>query len=257
MECGAARKKLQAEFAVQNGRGRIRSVPPDQSLPKSEIRGPKPEGSPKSEVRRKGWNREQAAFPASSLSGFGLRISFGFRASDFGFGRFACGGTSKTRPTGGAPLRIATLAASRLAGVSGARQREIRQIPVTLAALPLSIPYIRALRDATSLAGWTGLALGLGTGREREGGGFQQAYNRLATCLQLPCNYGPTLVLLRCCPGGTREPRLRSSSRKAALLRPQDSAPRGGTGKTRPNRRIGTGPQPQRFRTMALPSESG
>ena len=35
---------------------------------------------------------------------------------------------------------------------------------------------------------WIAPALGLGNGREREGGRFQQACNRLATCLQLPCN---------------------------------------------------------------------
>ena len=95
---GQRKPSRQAPPAPAGSLGRFRSVPPAPSLPKSEIRGPKPEGSPKSEVRRKGWNSGQAVSEATNLSGFGLRISFGFRASDFGFGRLACGGTCKKRP---------------------------------------------------------------------------------------------------------------------------------------------------------------
>lgn len=81
-----------------------------------------------------------------------------------------------------------TLAGSRQTGVRGAREFEIRQFPVTLGSLPPSILWTRALGDAALLAGWAAPVLGLGPGWEREGGGFQQACNRLATCLQLPCN---------------------------------------------------------------------
>ena len=85
--------------------------------------------------------------------------------------------------TGGrAHLPSTTIAWSRLAGASGTRQREIRQIPVTWATLPLSIPYSRVLRDAIPLAEWTGLVLGLGIGRERAGGGLREARNILGTC---------------------------------------------------------------------------
>jgi hypothetical protein len=44
--------------------------------PKAEIRNPKEARSPKSEI---GGRR------MPSFSGFGIRISFGFRPSDFGF----------------------------------------------------------------------------------------------------------------------------------------------------------------------------
>ncbi len=73
----------------------------------------------------------------------------------------------------GAHVVRTTIAGSRQTRVSGARQLEIRPISVTLATLLQSIPYIRALRDATPLAGWTAPVLGLGTGREREGGSLQ------------------------------------------------------------------------------------
>ena len=66
-----------------------------------------------------------------------------------------------------AHLLSTTIAGSRLTGVTGARQLEIREILVTLAALLLSLSYGRALRDATLLAGWAALVLGLGTARER------------------------------------------------------------------------------------------
>ena len=81
-----------------------------------------------------------------------------------------------------AHLLSTTIAGSRRTGVSGARQPEIRHILVTWATLPPSIPYSRALRDGTPLAGWTGLVLGLGTGRKREGGKLREARNILGTC---------------------------------------------------------------------------
>ena len=112
-----------------------------------------------------------------------------------------------------------TIAGSRPTGVRGVCQLEIRRIPVTLATLPQSIMITRAWRDALMLAGGTAAVLGLGPGREREGGRFQQACNRLATCLQLACNYGDTPALPRCCPGAVRGPRPRFSNRKATLLR--------------------------------------
>jgi hypothetical protein len=71
---------------------------------------------------------------------------------------------------------------SFLMGGSGARQREIRQIPVTMATLPPSILHRRVQRDATPLAEWTAPVLGLGTGREREGGRLKEARNMLGTC---------------------------------------------------------------------------
>ncbi len=141
-----------------------------------------------------------------------------------------CGAISSLRVY----LLSTTIAGRRQAGVSGARQLEIPQIVVTLATLPQSIPYTRALRDATPLEGWTAPVLSLGSGWGREVGSLQQACNRLATCLQHACNYGDTPALLRCCPGAARGPRPRSSSRKAALLRRQSSASRGCTGKKRP-----------------------
>ena len=70
---------------------------------------------------------------------------------------------------------------SGLTRVCGARQREIRRVPVTLATLLLSIPYGRAPRDATLLAGWTTRLLDLGTGRESEGESLQEARNMLGT----------------------------------------------------------------------------
>src|SRR5436190_18401951 len=51
----------------------------NEHVNKSEIRNPKSEGIPKSEIR-KGYARFEGAF-----SDFGIRISFGFRYSDFGF----------------------------------------------------------------------------------------------------------------------------------------------------------------------------
>jgi hypothetical protein len=83
--------------------------------PKSETGGPKPESSSKSEVRRRAWKSAQAAPEASSLSDFELRISFGFRASDFGFGRLAYSGTCKLRPTHGRVSRLAAWRPSPLA----------------------------------------------------------------------------------------------------------------------------------------------
>ena len=68
--------------------------------------------------------------------------------------------------------------------VAGAEMK----IGVTSATFPQSISYTRNLRDATLLARWAAPVLGLGTGRERGGESFQQACNRLATCLQLRCN---------------------------------------------------------------------
>jgi len=130
-------------------------------------------------------------------------------------------------------LRTA-IAGLRQTGVSGARQLEIRQFPVTLAILPQSIPYSRALRDATLFAGWAGPVLSQRSGRESEGGSLQHARNILGTCLQHACNYGHTTVRLRCCPGAAGGPRVRSSSRKAALLRRQGSASRGCARKIRP-----------------------
>jgi hypothetical protein len=67
--------------------------------------------------------------------------------------------------------------------------------------------------------------LDLGTGREREEKSFQQAYNRLATCLQLHCNSRTTPALLRYCPSTTRASRARSSSRNAGFFRRQGSVP--------------------------------
>ena len=92
----------------------------------------------------------------------------------------------------------------------GARWLAISRISVTWATHPQSITCNRALRVAAPLAGRTAPVLGHGSGREREGGGFQQACNRLATCLQLACNYGHTPALLRCCPSAARAPRARS-----------------------------------------------
>src|SRR5512140_694602 len=40
-----------------------------------------------------------------------------------------------------------------------------------------------------------------GTGREDERRGLQHPYNKLATCLQLPCNHGTTPVQQRHCWG--------------------------------------------------------
>src|SRR5881628_565284 len=52
----------------------------DKPIPKSEIRNPKEARNPNAEIRR------QAPGPLWPLvSDFGLRISFGFRLSDFGF----------------------------------------------------------------------------------------------------------------------------------------------------------------------------
>src|SRR5437867_11303537 len=71
---------------------------------KSEPRRPKSEGNPKSDARKCpaangllvpvafGFlDRASVGQPAVSLSGFGFRASFGFRISDFGFGRVSLG----------------------------------------------------------------------------------------------------------------------------------------------------------------------
>ena len=134
----------------------------------------------------------------------------------------------------GAHFLSTAIAGSRLTGVSGPRQLESRQSPVTMTTLPPSIPYSRAKRDTTPLAGWTGQVLGLGTGRERERGSPRYARNILETCEEHACNILATLELLRCCSSGTLAPPSRSFSRKAALLRRQSSASRGGAGKTPP-----------------------
>ena len=125
----------------------------------------------------------------------------------------------KTQIAGGSAAGASlstTIAGLRQTGVSGARRLEIRQIPVTWSTLPQSIPYSRARRDVTPLAGWTAPVLGPGTGREGGGGSFQQACNRLATCLQLLCNHRQASVVLRCCSGGARGPRSHSLSPKGA-----------------------------------------
>jgi hypothetical protein len=49
---------------------------------------------------------------------------------------------------------------------------------------------------ATPLASWTAPVLGLGTGREKEEGSFQQASNMVPTWFQHACNYGGTTVLV-------------------------------------------------------------
>ena len=68
-----------------------------------------------------------------------------------------------------------TVAGLRPTGVRGARQLQGSQVPVTLAILPQSKPYTRDVRDAAPFAGWTAPVLGLGTGREREGGSLKRA----------------------------------------------------------------------------------
>ena len=74
-----------------------------------------------------------------------------------------------------------------------------------------------------------------GPGRGGEGGSLKQAYNRLATCLQLACNYGDTPALLRYCSGAELGWRLRASSRKTALVRcPQGFASSGSASKILP-----------------------
>ena len=119
-------------------------------------------------------------------------------------------------------------------GRSGRRPpAKIRRIPVTLVTLPQSMIYTSALWDAALFAGGTAPAVGLSSGREREGGRLQQACNRLATCLQLACNYGGTPALRRCCPAAARGFRARPSCRKAARLRCRGSVPRGGIGRIR------------------------
>jgi hypothetical protein len=56
--------------------------------------------------------------------------------------------------------------------------------------------------DAAPSECWTGSVPGLeaGSGKEKE-----QGSNKLATCLQQPCNYGDAPALLRCCSDGVRE----------------------------------------------------
>ena len=91
----------------------------------------------------------------------------------------------------------------------------IRQIFVTLATRSQSILYTGSLRDATPLEGWTEPTQRLRIGRETEGKSFQPACNRLATCLQLACNFfacsGTAPALAGCCPGTDRGPRPHSS----------------------------------------------
>jgi hypothetical protein len=67
----------------------------------------------------------------------------------------------------------------------------IRRIPVTLARLLHSISLARALRDATAFRSLAAPVPGLEPGREKELGS-----------LQLPCNYGGTMVALRGFQGG-------------------------------------------------------
>jgi hypothetical protein len=129
-------------------------------------------------------------------------------------------------------VRITT-AGSRRTGVSGAPEHGIRQIFVTLATPPQSIPYAGSLPDATPLEGWTEPTHRLRIGRETEGKSFQLACNRLATCLQLLCNSGTAPALAGCHPGTDREPRPHSSRGKAALLRRRGSTFRGGDSKRR------------------------
>ena len=88
-------------------------------------------------------------------------------------------------------------------GVSGARQVENRQIPVTLATLPQSIPYARAQRDATPLADWATALFGIdwdraGEKKRKAPTSLQQACNMLATSLQLAPYSGMAGVLPRC-----------------------------------------------------------
>ena len=52
-----------------------------QRRPKPEVRNPKSEGNPKSEVRRTTYAARERSARAMAFSGFGLRISFGFRVS--------------------------------------------------------------------------------------------------------------------------------------------------------------------------------
>jgi len=59
--------------------------------------------------------------------------------------------------------------------------------------------FARHLVDAAPFGGWNAPAPGPETGRQRGGKGFQLACNRLATCLQLLCNYRGTTVRLRLC----------------------------------------------------------
>jgi hypothetical protein len=57
---------------------------------KSQTRSPKSEGRKKAETRN-------PKCPGV-VSAFGIRPSFGFRPSEFGFGRLAAGGTVQRRP---------------------------------------------------------------------------------------------------------------------------------------------------------------
>jgi hypothetical protein len=93
------------------------------------------------------------------------------------------------------PLLIAPRPPATASGAG--RRLEIRPIPVTLPTLPQSIPQTRALRDATPLGGWTAPVPGLGTGREKEGGSLELAWNWLGTPLLLQCCSGATTAFLR------------------------------------------------------------
>ena len=102
--------------------------------------------------------------------------------------------------------------------VSGARHIEIHQIPVTswrpldnlYAILGLCGRLRRSPVGPHSCSAW-----GPG-GREKE-----KVSNRLASCLQLPCNYGPAPALLRCCLGATpaaERPRLRADDAQPRVM---------------------------------------
>src|ERR1019366_8302336 len=66
-------------------------IPPRKTAPrrmrKPEGRDPKAERRPNSEIRR--WLNPKGRYAAGAplgISGFGLRVSFGLRSSEFGFG---------------------------------------------------------------------------------------------------------------------------------------------------------------------------
>src|ERR1035437_10992020 len=87
-----------------------------------------------------------------------------------------------------------------MTGTAAGRRLGIYRIPVTWPALPESILYTRALRDAPPLEGWPVPASRPDTGRGKEGKGpprsLQQACNMPATTFQ-PWPYsGATKALL-------------------------------------------------------------
>jgi hypothetical protein len=75
------------------------------------------------------------------------------------------------------------------------------RILVTSRTLPPSISLTWASRDALPLGGWSAPVPRPGTGVQGREKSFKQACNRLATCLQLPCNYGGATVLPGCYSG--------------------------------------------------------